>query len=92
MADDIMSGLSLNPEQKSKLTKLVNEGMDVLKEVETLNEGLKDTVSSGRRTTSKLILNKAKIHKADFSREQQDHALLGGHTDCCWQNCLSIQP
>ena len=37
MADDVMSGLSLNPEQKSKLTKLVNEGIDVLKEVETLN-------------------------------------------------------
>lgn len=80
MADDIMSGLSLNPEQKSKLTKLVNEGIDVLKEVETLNEGLKDTVKAVAEElqVKPSILNKAiKIaYKADFSREQQDHALL----------------
>ena len=80
MADDIMSGLSLNPDQKSKLTKLVNEGIDVLKEVETLNEGLKDTVKAVAEElqVKPSILNKAiKIaYKADFSREQQDHALL----------------
>lgn len=80
MADDVMSGLSLNPEQKSKLTKLVNEGIDVLKEVETLNEGLKDTVKAVAEElqVKPSILNKAiKIaYKADFSREQQDHALL----------------
>ena len=80
MADDVMSGLSLNPEQKSKLTKLVNEGIDVLKEVETPNEGLKDTVKAVAEElqVKPSILNKAiKIaYKADFSREQQDHALL----------------
>ena len=80
MADDVMSGLSLNPEQKSKLTKLVNEGIDVLKEVETLNEGLKDTAKAVAEElqVKPSILNKAiKIaYKADFSREQQDHALL----------------
>ena len=80
MADDVMSVLSLNPEQKSKLTKLVNEGIDVLKEVETLNEGLKDTVKAVAEElqVKPSILNKAiKIaYKADFSREQQDHALL----------------
>ena len=80
MADDVMSGLSLNPEQKSKLTKLVNEGIDVPKEVETLNEGLKDTVKAVAEElqVKPSILNKAiKIaYKADFSREQQDHALL----------------
>ena len=80
MADDVMSGLSLNPEQKSKLTKLVNEGIDVLKEVETLNEGLKETVKAVAEElqVKPSILNKAiKIaYKADFSREQQDHALL----------------
>ena len=80
MADDVITGLSLNPEQKSKLTKLVNEGIDVLKEVETLNEGLKDTVKAVAEElqVKPSILNKAiKIaYKADFSREQQDHALL----------------
>ena len=80
MADDVMSGLSLNPEQKSKLTKLVNEGIDVLKEVETLNEGLNDSVKAVAEElqVKPSILNKAiKIaYKADFSREQQDHALL----------------
>lgn len=80
MADDIMTGFSLNPDQKSKLTKLVNEGIDVLKEVETLNEGLRDTVKAVAEElqVKPSILNKAiKIaYKADFSKEQQDHAIL----------------
>ena len=31
-------------DQKLKLTQLINEGMQVMNEVETLNEGLADTV------------------------------------------------
>ena len=37
---------TFNQEAKIKLTQLVNEGMSVLQEIETLNEGLADTVKA----------------------------------------------
>ena len=37
---------SFNNEAKLKLTQLVNEGMAVMQEVETLNEGLNDTIKA----------------------------------------------
>lgn len=37
---------TFNTEAKIKLTQLVNEGMSVLQEIETLNEGLADTVKA----------------------------------------------
>jgi transposase-like protein len=37
---------TFNPEAKVKLTQLVNEGISVLVEVETLNEGLNDTIKA----------------------------------------------
>lgn len=37
---------TFNNEAKVKLTQLINEGMSVLQEVETLNEGLNDTVKA----------------------------------------------
>ena len=37
---------TFNTEAKIKLTQLVNEGMSVLQEIETLNEGLNDTVKA----------------------------------------------
>ena len=37
---------TFNAEAKVKLTQLINEGMNVLQEVETLNEGLNDTVKA----------------------------------------------
>ncbi len=37
---------TFNNEAKIKLTQLINEGMSVLQEVETLNEGLNDTVKA----------------------------------------------
>lgn len=37
---------TFNAEAKVKLTQLVNEGISVLQEVETLNEGLNDTVKA----------------------------------------------
>ena len=67
-------------EQKAKLTQLINEGMQVLHEIETLNEGLRDTVKAvaEEMQIKPSILSKAiKIaHKADFTKEQQDHQLL----------------
>jgi len=37
---------NFNAEAKLKLTQLVNEGISVLQEVETLNEGLNDTIKA----------------------------------------------
>ena len=37
---------TFNAEAKVKLTQLINEGISVLVEVETLNEGLNDTVKA----------------------------------------------
>jgi transposase-like protein len=37
---------NFNAEAKVKLTQLINEGISVLQEVETLNEGLNDTVKA----------------------------------------------
>jgi len=35
-----------NTDAKIKLTQLVNEGLSVLQEIETLNEGLNDTIKA----------------------------------------------
>jgi hypothetical protein len=69
-----------NSEQKAKLTQLINEGMQVLHEVETLNEGLSDTVKAiaEELEIKPAVLKKAiKIaHKAEFGKAKQDHELL----------------
>ena len=41
-----MSSRTFNNEAKIKLTQLINEGMAVMQEGETLNEGLTDTVKA----------------------------------------------
>ena len=41
-----MSTRTFNNEAKIKLTQLINEGMSVMQEVETLQEGLTDTVKA----------------------------------------------
>jgi transposase-like protein len=67
-------------EQKAKLTQLINEGMQVMHEVETLNGGLADTVKAVAEEldVKPNILKKAIriAHKAEFGKEQQDHELL----------------
>jgi hypothetical protein len=35
-----------DPDQKAKLTQIINEGMTVMSEVEALNEGLSDTIKA----------------------------------------------
>jgi hypothetical protein len=42
----IMAAKYFNPEQVNKMKQLVNEGMAVMQEVETLNGGLSDTVKA----------------------------------------------
>jgi len=41
-----MSNRTFNAEAAAKLRSLVNEGISVLQEVETLNEGLNDTIKA----------------------------------------------
>ena len=67
-------------EQKAKLIRLVDEGMQVMHEVETLNEGLSDTIKAiaEEMEIKPAVLKKAirLAHKAKFSQEQQDYDLL----------------
>ena len=75
-----MQNKDFSAEQKLKLTQLINEGMQVMHEVETLNGGLSDTIKAVAEEldVKPNILKKAIriAHKAEFGKEQQDHELL----------------
>jgi hypothetical protein len=75
MSDRIFSG-----EQTKKLEQMINEGMSVMMEIETLTGGLNDTVKAVAEELEIKpgILKKAirLAHKAEFGKEQQDHSLL----------------
>jgi hypothetical protein len=51
------------PEEKSKLERLINEGSTVLREIEDLQEGLKETVKAVAEelNVKPSIINKHKI-------------------------------
>ena len=67
-------------EQTAKLTQIINEGMQVMHEVETLTGGLNDTVKAiaEELEIKPGILKKAikLAHKAEFGKAKQDHELL----------------
>ena len=67
-------------EQKAKLTQLINEGMQVMMEVETLSEGLNDTVKAiaEELEVKPAILKKAirVAHKAKLGETNKDHEEL----------------
>jgi len=69
-----------NTEQKAKLTQLINEGIQVLSEVEDLNAGLNDTVKAVAEElqVKPTILKKAiKIaQKSNFGETNNDHETL----------------
>ena len=75
-----MNNRTFTTEQKNKLTQVINEGMQVMHEIETLTGGLSDTIKAvaEEMEIKPGILKKAikLAHKAEFGREQQDHALL----------------
>jgi transposase-like protein len=75
-----MDNRNFSAEQKAKLTQMVNEGMQVMHEIETLSGGLSDTIKAVAEELEikPNILKKAirLAHKAEFGKEQQDHALL----------------
>jgi hypothetical protein len=75
-----MSDRVFTSEQTNKLTQIINEGIGVLSEIETLTGGLNDTVKAiaEELEIKPSILKKAikLAHKSEFGREQQDHELL----------------
>jgi hypothetical protein len=75
-----MANRNFNTEQTQKLNQVINEGMQVMHEIETLTGGLNDTVKAiaEELDIKPNILKKAikLAHKSEFGREQQDHELL----------------
>lgn len=75
-----MSSRMFSGEQKAKLTQLVNEGIQVLQEVEDLNAGLSDTIKAVAEELEikPAILKKAiKIaQKSKFGDTNADHETL----------------
>ena len=75
-----MSDKTFTGEQKLKLTQIINEGMQVMHEIETLTGGLNDTIKA---VAEELEIKPAGLkkaikiaHKAEFGKAQQDHELL----------------
>jgi hypothetical protein len=64
------------PEEKAKLERLINEGSNVLREVEDLNEGLKETVKAVAEELQikpSIITRAIKIaHKGDFKAHDEE--------------------
>ena len=75
-----MASKNFNAEQTRKLNQVINEGMTVMHEIETLTDGLNDTVKAiaEELEIKPSVLKKAirLAHKSEFGREQQDHELL----------------
>jgi len=75
-----MASRMFTGDQKIKLTQLLKEGAQVLREVEDLNEGLNDTVKAIAEEidVKPAILKKAiKVAaKGEFSKYDEDHTLL----------------
>lgn len=73
-----MSGRIYGAEEKAKLERLINEGSTVLREVEDLQEGLKETVKAVAEELNikTSVINRAiKIaHKGDWSAHNEDWA------------------
>lgn len=75
-----MSAKMFTGEQKVKLVQLVNEGMVVLHEIDTLREGLSDTIKAiGEELEVKPSILKKAItvaHKASLGQTTADHEEL----------------
>lgn len=67
-------------DEKKKLTDLINEGMGILHECDTLQEGLNETIKAiaEELEVKPAVLKKAirVAHKARFTQESENHAEL----------------
>ena len=72
--------ITFNGDQKIKLTQIVNEGMQVMQEIETLQGGLTDTIKAVAEELEikPAILKKAisLAHKASFGQAKQDYEIV----------------
>ena len=72
-----MSELNFSATAKAKLTQLFNEGMSVMTEIETLNEGLSDTIKAvAEELEIKPALLKRAVriaHKSKLGETNADH-------------------
>ena len=75
-----MTAKMFSGDQKIKLTQLVNEGMAVMHEIDTLNEGLTDTIKAiaEELEVKPSVLKKAirVAHKASLTQTNQDNEEL----------------
>mgnify|MGYP003351790144 CR=1 FL=1 len=75
-----MSSRTFSAEQKTKLTQLINEGMTVLHELDTLQGGLNDTIKAVAEEleVKPSVLKKAiKVaHKAALGQTNKEHEEL----------------
>lgn len=80
MNDTNLSDRTFNAEERAKLTQLINEGIQVMHEVETLNGALSDTIKAVAEELEikPSILKKAirVAHKVEFDKTQQEQELL----------------
>lgn len=71
------SGRVFTQDEKTKLTQIVNEGLSVLNEIETLNGGLNDTIKAiaEELDIKPSILKKAvkTAYKSSLTQTNQDH-------------------
>jgi len=71
------SGRVFNQEEKTKLTQIINEGLSVLNEIETLNGGLTDTIKAiaEELDIKPSILKKAvkTAYKSSLTQTNEDH-------------------
>lgn len=79
-SDDTRESITFTGDQKIKLVQLLNEGGKVLHEIDTLNEGLNETIKAiaEELNIKSSVLKKAvKIaHKAEFHKTQREQELL----------------
>jgi hypothetical protein len=75
-----MDNKSFNGDAKIKLTQIINEGMAVMHEIDTLQGGLTDTIKAiaEELEIKPAVLKKAirVAHKAEFGKTKQDQELL----------------
>lgn len=71
-----MSGKIFGPEEKAKLIQVINEGANVMQEVQDLKEGLRDTVKAiaEEMDVKPALINKAIgiAHKANWQEVYSD--------------------
>ena len=77
-----MAGGGYTPEEKARLSQLVNEGTRVLQEVDDLKEGLRDTVKAiaEEMSVKPAVLNKAirTAYKSNWQEQLTDIGELEG--------------